>query len=174
MTRLFVRGRVLLGGELVPGAVCVENGTIVGVLREPCGLPADARVLTAPVVAPGFIDLQVNGGFGCEVGENPDALVRLAGTLPTTGVTAFLPTAITSSAEVYPRVIAAFERVGAVAGARPLGLHLEGPFLSPARPGAHRRDLIESADPALVELFAASPAVRLVTLAPERPGAMGW
>jgi N-acetylglucosamine-6-phosphate deacetylase len=165
---------VLLGRELIPGAVCIENGRIAGVLREPCELPAGARVLAAPVVAPGFIDLQVNGGFGCEVGDDPDALARLAAQLPSTGVTAFLPTAITSPADVYPRVLAAFERLDDLPGARPLGLHLEGPFLSPARPGAHRRDLIESADPGLIEFFAASPSVRLVTLAPERPGALGW
>src|SRR6516164_5165161 len=170
MTRLFVKGRILLGSEIVPGAVYIENGTIAGVLREPCELPAGERILTAPLVAPGFIDLQVNGGFDCEVGDDPDALARLAAQLPATGVTAFLPTAITSPADVYPRVLAAFERLGDVSGARPLGLHLEGPFLSPARPGAHRRDLIECADPGLIELFVASPAVRLVTLAPERPG----
>jgi N-acetylglucosamine-6-phosphate deacetylase len=174
MTRLFVKGRILLGSEIVPGAVYIENGTIAGVLREPCELPAGERILTAPLVAPGFIDLQVNGGFDCEVGDDPDALARLAAQLPATGVTAFLPTAITSPADVYPRVLAAFERLGDVSGARPLGLHLEGPFLSPARPGAHRRDLIECADPGLIELFVASPAVRLVTLAPERPGAAKW
>ena len=128
-------------------------------------------IYEAAFVAPGFIDLQVNGGFGVEVGEDPEAIRTLAARLPETGVTAFLPTVITSPSEFYPKAIAAFEAAKDAPGARPLGLHVEGPFLSPQRHGAHRRDLIESADPRLLDTLLESDAVRLVTLAPERPDA---
>ena len=59
--------------------------------------------------SPGFIDLQVNGGFGVEVGDDAEAIRVLARRLPETGVTAFLPTIITAPTEFYPRAIAAFE-----------------------------------------------------------------
>src|SRR6202011_1643432 len=93
VTRLVVRGRLLLGNELAPGAVLIENHRIAEIRREPSEIPSPDRVLQAEIVAPGFVDLQVNGGFGCEVGEDPDALRQLAARLPSTGVTAFLPTA---------------------------------------------------------------------------------
>ncbi len=125
----------------------------------------------AACIAPGFIDVQVNGGFGVEVGENPEAIRTLAARLPETGVTAFLPTVITSPPAFYPKAVAAFEAARDAPGACPLGLHLEGPFLSPQRHGAHRRDLIESADPRVLDTLLESDVVRLVTLAPERPDA---
>jgi N-acetylglucosamine-6-phosphate deacetylase len=171
MTRRFaVRGDLLLGGRFVPGAVVIEGGTIAAVLRQPRDgdLPADVR--EAAFVAPGLIDLQVNGGFGVEVGDDPAAIRVLARKLPATGVTAFLPTVVTAPADLYERAFAACEAALDAPGARPLGLHLEGPFLSLARKGAHRPELIEAADPALLDRFAAASATRLVTLAPERPG----
>jgi len=148
--------------------VIVEDGQIQRVLRASSVWEERYPAYEAAIVAPGFIDLQVNGGFGVEVGEDPAAIRMLAARLPETGVTAFLPTIITSPPEFYPKAIAAFEAARDAPGARPLGLHVEGPFLSPQRHGAHRRDLIESADPRLLDTFLDGNAVRLVTLAPER------
>ena len=65
----------------------------------------------------------------------------------------------------------AFAAAKDVPGARPLGLHIEGPFLSPRRAGAPRRDLIDNADACLLDVLLEGDAVRLVTLAPERPDA---
>lgn len=164
------RGDLALGERLVPGAVVVEGGRIAAVLREPRDGDLPPSVLAAQIVAPGLIDLQVNGGFGVEVGEDPAALRHLADRLPETGVTAFLPTVVTAPAATYPGVVAAFAAGRDGPGARVLGLHLEGPFLSPGRPGAHRRDLIEAADAALFDGLVAIDGLRLMTLAPERPG----
>jgi N-acetylglucosamine-6-phosphate deacetylase len=86
-------------------------------------------------------------------------------------VTAFLPTIITSPAAYYPRVFAAFAAARHSPGARALGLHVEGPFLSGRRAGAHRLDLIAAADDDLFATLLASDDVRLMTLAPERRGA---
>lgn len=171
MKTMVVAGELLVGAEFVRGAVVIEGGLITDIL-DARDFPVEHGILRETrYVAPGFIDLQVNGGFGVEVGEDPDAIRTLAARLPETGVTAFLPTIITSPPEWYPKAIAAFESARDIPGARPLGLHLEGPFLSPQRHGAHRRDIIEAADSRLLDDWLEGDAVRLVTLAPERPDA---
>ncbi len=170
--RFSVRGRLLLGSELTPGAVVVEDGRVVAIAREASDGNLAAPILDAAIVAPGFVDLQVNGGFGVEVADDPEAIRALARRLPETGVTAFLPTLVTAPTALYPRAYDAFDRAKGAPGARPLGLHLEGPFLSPRRKGAHRADLIEAADPRLLDCLPGGDVVRLMTLAPERPGAI--
>jgi N-acetylglucosamine-6-phosphate deacetylase len=166
-----VRGRLVLEDGVVPGAVVVRDGAIDAVLRHPAASELPATVLQADIVAPGFIDLQINGGFGAEVGDSAEAIRRLAASLPSVGVTAFLPTLVSSPPPVYPRAIDAMVEARDCAGARPLGLHLEGPFLSLRRAGAHRRDAIEGAPADLFDRLPDRDAVRAVTMAPELPGA---
>jgi N-acetylglucosamine-6-phosphate deacetylase len=169
MASLIVAGDLLLGNELVPGSITITDDRITEVRP---GADADRSPdLESDIVAPGLIDLQVNGGYGVEVGADPAATLTLAQRLPDTGVTAFLPTLITSPADFYPRVFDAIRTAGSSGGAEPLGLHVEGPFLSPRRAGAHKIELIEAADDVLFESLLASSDVRLMTLAPERPGA---
>ena len=110
--------------------------------------------LNADIVAPGLIDIQVNGGFGVEVGADPASILILAQRLPETGVTAFLPTLITSPADFYPQVFDAMRAAGSPDGAEPLGLHLEGPFLSPCRAGAHKLALDRGGERHLVQRIA--------------------
>jgi N-acetylglucosamine-6-phosphate deacetylase len=175
MSRFVVRGNLLLGQHLRYGTLRIEGDTIAGLWVDDPSPPAawgDTPIYDAAFISPGFVDLQVNGGFGVEVGDDPEAIRVLARRLPETGVTAFLPTIVTAPTEFYPKAIAAFEAAKDAPGARPIGLHMEGPFLSPNRHGAHRRDLIENADSRLIDRFLASEAVRLVTLAPERPGGL--
>jgi N-acetylglucosamine-6-phosphate deacetylase len=174
MTAFSVRGSLLLDRELVPGALVVDGGRITRVMREPIHESLPQPVVASPIVSPGLIDLQVNGGFGAEVGEDPEAIRCLARALPATGVTGFLATAVSSPPEFYPRLYSAFAAARDAPGARPLGLHLEGPFLSPQRIGAHRREVVENADPALIDQLLPAADIRLMTLAPERPGAMDW
>ena len=182
-----VRGRLVLG----PGqpqeaareaAVIVEHGVVVAIDSPvvPSRLPH--RCLDAAFVSPGFVDLQVNGGFGCEVGGDPGALSALAQRLPATGVTTFLPTLISAREEDYRLAFAAFQAASAAAasgtdshhpiGARMPGMHLEGPLLAVARAGAHEVAPIEAATAAMLERLIDPSVVRLVTLAPERAGAM--
>ncbi len=171
MNTLVVAGELLVGAAFVRGAIVIEDGRITEIL-DAHDFHGERDILRETLyVAPGFIDLQVNGGFGVEVGEDPEAIRTLSARLPETGVTAFLPTIITSPPEFYPKAIAAFEIARDAPGARPLGLHVEGPFLSPQRHGAHRRSLIESADARLLDTLLESDAVRLMTLAPEWPDA---
>ncbi len=170
--RYAVRGKLAIAGALEAGAVVVDGGRIVEVLRAPHDDALPEPVIAVSIVAPGLIDLQVNGGFGVEVGSDPDALRNLARRLPETGVTAYLPTLISSPAAVYRAAFAAFATAHDAPGARALGLHLEGPFLSPSRKGAHPLSAIEKADPDLFDEVLTSGLPRLMTLAPERPGAL--
>jgi N-acetylglucosamine-6-phosphate deacetylase len=173
--RFAVRGQLAIGGALAAGAVVVEDGHIVEVLRSPRTGALPSQIIDTAVVAPGLIDLQVNGGFGVEVGPDPGALSTLARRLPESGVTAYLPTLISSPATAYRAAFAAFEAFLAASdtrGAQALGLHLEGPFLSPKRKGAHPLSAIEQADGRLFDELLDYDGLRLMTLAPERPGGL--
>jgi N-acetylglucosamine-6-phosphate deacetylase len=169
---LAIRGGLAIGGQLTRGAVVVRDGRIVEVITDPRDSDLPESIIDAPIVAPGFIDLQVNGGFGVEVGEDAEAIEILADRLPETGVTAFLPTVVTSPEPRYRRVFEAYAAASTGSGARALGLHLEGPFLSPKRAGAHRPELMDAANQALFDELAGSDALRLMTLAPERAHAL--
>ena len=124
------------------------------------------------LIAPGFVDLQVNGAFGSDVGPDPAALAAISGALPSTGVTAYLPTAITWPLDRYPGLFEAVGEAAAAPGARILGVHLEGPFLAPSRPGAHDPANLRPVDLGVLRDLLSSGRVRVMTLAPELPGAL--
>jgi len=149
-------------GQLVPGDVEVSDGRIAGVgLATPNG---------SGIAVPGFVDLQVNGFGGVDFLDADAAGYRRAGeALLETGVTAYLPTLITSPEE---QLLAAMQEVPLDEGRpRVLGVHLEGPFLSPSRLGTHGAAARRDPDPALLERLLDGGPVRLMTLAPELPGA---
>ena len=170
--RFAVRGDLAIGGALEAGAVVVDGDRIAEVVRSPRAGALPDEVLDAPIVAPGLVDLQVNGGFGVDVGPEPNTLRELARRLPETGVTSYLPTLISSPAAAYRPLFAAFDAAHDAPGARALGLHLEGPYLSPRRKGAHPLAAIEEADPCLLDLLLEGDRVRVITLAPERDGGL--
>jgi N-acetylglucosamine-6-phosphate deacetylase len=122
---------VLAGGRLVPGDAEVVDGRITAV-----GLSTgDGR--GRRIAVPGLVDLQVNGFGGVDFLDADAGAYRHAGdALVETGVTAYLPTFITAPEE---RLVEALREVqhAEPGGARILGAHLEGPFLSPARLGTH-------------------------------------
>jgi N-acetylglucosamine-6-phosphate deacetylase len=165
---MILAGTLLLEHDVRPGAVVIEDGRIARVLHE---LPSDA--LRAHLVAPGFIDVQVNGGFGFDVAER-GAILELARRLPQTGVTAFLPTVISSPPEIYAGLPDELEAAREQPGAQPLGLHAEGPLLAPSRAGAHPLGPIEAADLDCLLPLIERKALRMVTLAPERKTALAW
>jgi N-acetylglucosamine-6-phosphate deacetylase len=164
-------------GVLEPGFVRIAGGRIAEVgAGAPPARPDLA--LASGVLAPGLVDLQVNGYFGVELmAADPDGWAAVAAGLPSTGCTAFLPTFVTAP---LARLAGALRRAAGFAGrlpargARVLGVHLEGPFISPARRGAHNPEWIIPATPAAVgELLAAGEGLlRVVTLAPEVAGGM--
>jgi N-acetylglucosamine-6-phosphate deacetylase len=153
----------IVEGELLRGDVEVSGGRITGVgLAAPTG---------AGIAVPGFVDLQVNGFGGVDFLDADAEGYRRAGVaLLETGVTAYLPTLITSPED---QLLAAMREVPVDDGGRPrvLGVHLEGPFLSPSRLGTHVASSRRDPDPALLDRLLAGGPVRLMTLAPELPGA---
>jgi N-acetylglucosamine-6-phosphate deacetylase len=154
----------LINGILVQGDVEVQEGLVVGY-----GL---AGRNGRGVAAPGFVDLQVNGFGGVDFLDADTAAYARAGeALLETGVTAYLPTLITSPEN---QILAAMREVP-LGESRPriLGMHLEGPFLSPNRLGTHEASARRDPDPALLDRLLDGGPVRLMTLAPELPGADG-
>ena len=151
-------------GLVGPAAVVVDGGRISAV--EPV-----AGAVTDRTLAPGFVDLQVNGLDDVDVAEPDDRWSRLDGLLAAGGVTTWCPTLVTAPPEVYPARLEAVAAAAArPAAGRPAiaGAHLEGPFLG-GRPGAHPVSLLRPLD---LDWLAALPdVVRLVTLAPELEGA---
>ena len=172
-TLFAVRGQLLLGQRLEHGTLVVRDGLIESVSRD---LARDGNlpgtVLEAGIVSPGMIDLQVNGAAGHEVAAGAESIDAISRWTALTGVTAWLPTVVTADAALYPHVFSAWDRIDPNAGAVPIGLHLEGPFLSPARKGAHQLRLIEAASDTLFARWLEETSIALVTLAPERDGAV--
>jgi N-acetylglucosamine-6-phosphate deacetylase len=155
----------LVGDVLIRGDVRVEDGRIAAVGVVPAG--------PAGLAAPGFVDLQVNGFGGVDFLAAEPADYRIAGAaIAATGVTAYLPTFITSPGEAYDRAIASTQAAAGTDGPRILGIHLEGPFLSPSWPGAHDPRHLQTPNSALVERLARVAPIAVVTLAPELPGAL--
>lgn len=124
------------------------------------------------IVTPGWIDVQVNGGFGHDFTLDPSAIWAVAARLPELGLTAFLPTIITAPSEVRERAIHVLKAGPPQGwqGARPLGLHFEGPFLNPERRGVHPPQYLRPPDVSLVQGWTRANGVWLVTLAPELDG----
>jgi N-acetylglucosamine-6-phosphate deacetylase len=155
----------LVGGQIVPGRVEIVDGLI-----SAYGLAGTGT----GIAVPGFVDLQVNGFAGVDfLDADADGYRKAGEALLETGVTSFVPTFITAPEETLVAALAEVPEPGEEAsGARVLGVHLEGPFLSPWRLGTHppvgRRD----PDRALLERLLAAGPVREMTLAPELPGAL--
>src|SRR5262245_22453210 len=170
--RYLLQGRVLTPARDIKGAsLLVEDGTVVW-LRPGLQPARDAEPLTRPgdTIVPGFIDLQVNGFRGCDAMAGSEAVSAISAQLPEFGVTGFLPTIITRPLEEAVAFVGAVRRAQAP-GARLLGAHVEGPFLNPRFRGIHETRFMAEPTPERVDaLLAAGP--RLVTLAPELPGAL--
>lgn len=164
-----LEGDVMRGRTIARGSVAVADGRV--------GAPAGAgpRVVVPPgwTICGGFVDVQVNGFGGAEVGGDPDAIAAVAAALPAAGVTAFCPTLVSRDDDGYARAARALAGVRLPpAAARLLGPHLEGPFLAPSRHGAHDPAVLRPPEPAGVDRLLAAFAPAIVTLAPELPGGL--
>jgi N-acetylglucosamine-6-phosphate deacetylase len=168
-------GRVLTPAGWIHGDVSIEGAAIVsvGAAREGEATSLTRMDAAGLMVVPGFIDLQINGGFGHDFTARPEAIWDVGACLPRHGVTAFLPTLVSSPPEVVHRAMAAL-RAGPpadYAGARPLGLHCEGPMLAERRRGAHQIRHLRQPSLRIIEGWTGTAGVRMVTIAPELPGA---
>src|SRR5260370_5344729 len=161
--------------------VIVEDGRIVAVeSRSAIEIPGGARQIdfAGLALAPGFIDIHVHGGAGHDVmTAGGAALSAFERHMAKHGVTSYLPTTITAPQE---RILKALENLAqAIAqpndrnGAVPLGIHLEGPFISHANPAVHPPDKLVPPSPDKLDIFwqASRGTIRMMT-APEIPGAI--
>ena len=176
MVLAFVNARVLLRqGFAERRALLVDDGRIVAVTGESDPQLANvARIdLGGAILAPGFIDCQVNGGGGALFNDAPsiETVARIGSAHARFGTTGFLPTLISDEAAVMRAAIAAVEQAIAANVPGVLGIHLEGPFLAPERRGIHNAEKFVVPTPDDLALAASLKGARtLVTLAPERAG----
>ena len=157
-------------GDGEPVEISVVDGALVDVTVSE-GL-IDGPVLDASglTVAPGFIDLQVNGAFGFDFTDDPASIWEAGRALPRTGVTSFCPTIITAPHEHVTEAIQQMaHRPSDYVGAEPIGLHIEGPHLAPSMRGTHPADLLT---PPTATLLAPDPSIAILTIAPELDGAL--
>ncbi|HLW93647.1 MAG TPA: N-acetylglucosamine-6-phosphate deacetylase [Roseiarcus sp.] len=168
---LVLSGARLFDGEgfLDDCALIVEGGAIAAVTpyaERPRG--GEERDLGGGVLAPGFIDWQVNGGGGVMFNETPtpEGIAAIAAAHRRFGTTSMLPTVVTDSPEILAAALAAAKQAkGNVSGA--IGIHVEGPFIDPRRKGAHPPQWIRAMNEKDADaLIAARAGAMVVTLAP--------
>lgn len=154
----------LVGGQFVPGDVEIEEGVVSAAGLSPAG--------RSGLAVPGFIDLQINGYDGVDfTSARIDDYRHVARQLAATGVTSFQPTLISLPEDDYLPPLQRLDP-SAVTEARIPGMHLEGPFLSPERCGAHDpKNVIDPSIELTERLLDAGPVTHM-TIAPELPGAM--
>lgn len=169
-------GRIYTGQEILDNhAVVIADGLIERVCAL-SDLPAGVttRNVGGAIIAPGFIDLQLNGCGGVQFNDDIEALsVETLNTMQQanekSGCTSFLPTLITSTDEMMKRAVDVMRAYLAQNANKALGLHLEGPWLSPRKPGTHNPALIRKPEQPLVDFLCANAdVITKITLAPEQ------
>jgi N-acetylglucosamine-6-phosphate deacetylase len=153
-------------------AVIIQGGKVADLLpRARLGADIAVERLEGRLLAPGFIDVQVNGGGGVLLNDAPttEGVRKICDAHALFGTTSLLPTLITDTPTLTAEAVAAVKQ--AIAAKQPgcVGLHLEGPFLSPEKRGAHDAQLIRQMNDADVDiLLGLGIETLLVTLSPER------
>ncbi len=183
MKQLLISGPTLQpDGSVVVKTLQIKHGMITDVID---GHSPEADIHTDNLIATGFVDLQINGGYGHDFGDTPEKLsyhlLEVAARLPETGVTSFLPTLVTRDFNDYPLLLRGVReaiseqtnlRMQNKPGARILGVHLEGPYLNPDKKGAHPQVHIRPINLEEIKTWIDPGVVRMVTLAGELPGAL--
>jgi N-acetylglucosamine-6-phosphate deacetylase len=159
----------LVEGSMVAGDLRIERGEVQEVGVVPAG--------TGGIAAPGFVDLHINGVAGVDfLATDETGYRRAAEALASTGVVAFQPTFVSAPLDGYPPALAtaAAARDELAGAALPdlVGVHLEGPFLSPSWPGAHDPAYLLAPDAELAARLCDRDPVTMVTVAPELPGGL--
>jgi N-acetylglucosamine-6-phosphate deacetylase len=172
-------GAKLFDGEKIrSGLSVVIEGRQISAVVEESKLSSSVlqRQLQGGLLAPGFIDVQVNGGGGALLNSNPtvEGIQTIAAAHRRFGTTGLLPTVITDAREVISRAIISVKTARAEGAANVLGIHVEGPFLDPKRKGAHEARFIRKmTEDDVAELSQAQCGAVMVTLAPNCvPGKM--
>jgi N-acetylglucosamine-6-phosphate deacetylase len=182
MRILLTAGTLILPESVVPDPwLLIEDGVIHSFGTRGDGLPQHYQHhdLPSAFLTPAMLDIHVHGAANHDVMEGtPEGVSHVSRFLASRGVGAFLPTTVTAKVDDILRALdglaSLIEKPGSVEGASPLGIHLEGPFLSHAKRGVHPPALLQ---PPSIELFdrfweASHGHIRLMTVAPELPNAL--
>jgi N-acetylglucosamine-6-phosphate deacetylase len=186
MKTCITAARLLTPTEVIESpVVVVEDGVIESFASQVAmEIPNGAKCVDFPnlVIVPGLIDIHVHGGAGYDVmQDDPSCRIAFERAMARHGVTSYLPTTVTASME---RILGAVDRLGNIIsaedaphahiGAKPLGIHLEGPFISPAKCGVHPAEQLIAPTPELFEKIwdASGGALKMMTIAPELPDAL--
>ena len=171
--------------EVVEDAILLIEDGIIRDLghRHSVAVPSQARLvdLKDKIIAPGFIDVHIHGGTGHDLMEGTRSAVEaVARSVFEHGTTSFVPTTLSAAPEVLSKslqglrtVLASWQARPVEGAAEPLGIHLEGPFISPERRGAHLAADLQNPSIPIFQQFldAAGDSLRILTLAPELAGA---
>ena len=173
MLQAFINGKVLTDAGIESNrTLLVRNGRVEAVVGARQVVGADRTIdLQGQLLAPGFIDVQVNGGGGVLFNDDPsiDSIQAIGRAHRRFGTTGFLPTLISDDLDVVARAIEAVRAAIDQRVAGVLGIHIEGPFLNADRRGVHDAGKLRSLDAAAVELLSTPHGgLTMVTLAPER------
>jgi N-acetylglucosamine-6-phosphate deacetylase len=170
---ILITGLGSLGDLAGPSAVLVKDGRILALDADAQAAAGSADLVRADglTAVPGFIELQLNGIDGHDFTSDPSSIWEVGAGPARYGVTAFLPTIVTSPRGTVESALDAW-RTGTATGGQPvpLGLHVEGPYLAVARAGAHDRSLLRPSEPDEIAGWIARGGLRIVTLAPEVAG----
>jgi N-acetylglucosamine-6-phosphate deacetylase len=179
---LISNGVLLTPGTTIPGgAVLIRNGRIADFgFREKVEVPPGTEIIEAGgnLVAPGMIDIHVNGAMGADAtNAGEETFGTMGAFFVRHGVTSYLATVITTQNENFIYVLSLareYIRTGNRNGAELLGIHMEGPYISPGQSGAHPREYLALPVPGhYLPFLEYSDVLKKVTLAPELEGAAG-
>lgn len=174
--KAIVNGKILLPDRQIDNGVLLFDRIVLGVCEE---APAGCEIIDAggAYVSPGLVDVHIHGYLGADASDgDPAGLRKMAEGILQNGVTSFLPTTMTVEWAELTRAFAAIRDFmeessqDGFMGAQALGCHAEGPFINPKRKGAQAESAIQPPD--ADKLLAHADVIRLVTLAPEMPGAL--
>lgn len=165
--------RVFDGDAVREGLAVIIDGARIADVKPESKVAADLerRALNGGLLAPGFIDVQVNGGGGALLNNDPsiETVRRIAGAHRAFGTTGMLPTVITDAPSVLAKAIAAVKAARDAHHPGILGIHIEGPFLDVERKGAHAARFIrEMGEADVAQLAGIECGAVMLTLAPNR------
>ena len=168
--------RIYTGYEILDNHAVIIDGDKIAKICKQEQLPADITIkdLQGANVAPGLIDIQVNGCGGVQFNETLDALsIETLETMQATnlvyGCTSYLPTLITSTDEFMIKAVNVMREYLAKHPNQALGLHLEGPYINPEKKGIHNINYIRQPSQEMIDFLCANAdVIKIITLAPEK------
>ncbi len=177
-TLALVNGRIVLPERIVHGqALLLEGGRIAGLAApDEVGAEVERVDVGGRLIAPGLIDIHMHGALGCTfMDATPEAFATILNETVRRGITGLLATTSTAPMATLVACLAAVREWMAEprAGTRLLGAHVEGPYFEPAQAGAQDpANILSPDDGSPARLLAYADAIRILTLAPELPGAL--